>query len=69
MIYPLTASKVRMYSSTLRAFSCSQIMILLQKVQFFYFRHSGPDPESSEFNAFARTGFRVRHAGLDPVPE
>jgi len=28
--------------------------MLLQKVRIFYFRHSGPDPESSEFNAFAR---------------
>jgi len=35
-------------------------MMLLQKIPFFYFRHSGPDPESSEFTAFAGTGFRVK---------
>jgi len=27
----------------------------LKKVQVFQFRHYGLDPESSEFNAFART--------------
>jgi len=34
--------------------------MLLQKVLIFYFRHSGSDPETSEFNAFAGTGFRVK---------